>query len=295
MDGDAEVLGGGVEDATDVAFQAEPQRVAVGETRDEGLGDEQATAVARRDGRRVIEEGPRVEHRESVGVRVAQGSTVRSREAGKRLRELAAPRGVETLEKPPVPGRREGERLGVERVGAVAEQGAHGEVLIDHDHRFGPASVVLVGVGTAREDGVGVADLGQGVSELLGQVAGGDAAQDLATLGRETWVAGPATLPQLLEKILTDAHRAQCRGPRPPGQPPDFIGRRGAATPSAQPTATTAARPDRLNNDGIHQITTLTQWANRSEMRLSDPRRSWSSESTEPRPRELRQRHALHR
>lgn len=140
------------------------------------------------------------------GVRVAQGSTVGSREAGEHLRELAAPRGVETLEEPPVPGRREGERLGVERVGAVAEQGAHGEVLIDHDHRFGPVSVVVVGVGTARKDGVGVADLGQGVGELLGQVPGGDAAQDLPTFGRETRIAGPAALPQLLEKILTDTH-----------------------------------------------------------------------------------------
>lgn len=89
--------------------------------------------------------------------------------------------------------------------------------------RFGPASVV-VRVGAAREDGVGVTDLGEGVGELLGQVASGDAAQDLPTFECETWVAGPAALPQLLEKILTDAHRAQCRGPRPPGQPPDLIG-----------------------------------------------------------------------
>jgi len=74
-------VGGGVgEDTADVAVDPEPQAPTVGQRRGQGLGDEQAAAVAGGEPRRVIEEGPRVEDLEDLGVGVAHHAEILDRE-----------------------------------------------------------------------------------------------------------------------------------------------------------------------------------------------------------------------
>ncbi|MGH9111865.1 MAG: hypothetical protein ACRDZN_06155 [Acidimicrobiales bacterium] len=82
MDGDVEVGGDVGEAVADVSFGAEPELVAVGEARGEGLDDEQpAGAVAGADGGGLVEQRAGVEDLEDLGVRIAwrSGSGSRSR------------------------------------------------------------------------------------------------------------------------------------------------------------------------------------------------------------------------
>lgn len=69
---------------------------------------------------------------------------VPSRKSGKELGELSAARGVDALQKSPVPGRGEGEGVVRQPVGPPAAQHPYREVLVDHQHDCGSGDVGLV-------------------------------------------------------------------------------------------------------------------------------------------------------
>ena len=104
MDGDAEIVGYAGQRSADVALASEPELSTLGEAGSEGLCDEQpAGGVVGGDGRRVIEQRPRVEHLEYLGVRVSDHVEVVAGQGGEEPSELATTGGVHPLQKAPVP------------------------------------------------------------------------------------------------------------------------------------------------------------------------------------------------
>ena len=136
VDGDAEVVGCAGQQPADVAFGAEPQGPAGGETGGEGLtGEPSGAAVAGREARRFVEQGPGVCDPEHLWMGKADGVSIRRTQRGEQSRELTVTGCVDALEEPPVSSGREHQILVVgQTLWPPAADDAHGQVLVDHDH-----------------------------------------------------------------------------------------------------------------------------------------------------------------
>src|SRR4051812_36304646 len=68
----------------------------------------------------------------------------------------------------------------------------------------------MLRIGAAREHRVGIADLCEGIGELVCEVAHRDPSEDLSTLGRDPRVATTALSTELLEHLLALGHLPHC-------------------------------------------------------------------------------------
>lgn len=82
------------------------------------------------------------------------------------------------------------------------DEDAHGEVLIDHEHRSAPQSSSVFAA-VALELGIAL-EVGVERSLELHEVARGDPQQDLATFGGDAWITGSAPAPAFLEKVFAN-------------------------------------------------------------------------------------------
>ncbi|MDQ3384864.1 MAG: hypothetical protein M3503_02450 [Actinomycetota bacterium] len=119
--------------------------------------------------------------------------------------ELASAGLVDALEEPEVTGGGQGDDVVVGEPGRpVAEHEVDREVLVDHQHD-GDRSVVVVAV-VAAEERVGREVSVERCLELVGEVASGDAPQDLATLRGDARIPGATPAAPFLEELFADGH-----------------------------------------------------------------------------------------
>jgi hypothetical protein len=97
-------------------------------------------------------------------------------------------------------------------LGPVAADHVNREVLIDHDHDECRSGLVVRRLIAAQERVGGQIGIERHL-KLVGQVASGDAPEQLATLRRKPRITGAATATSPFEQILTDSHAQVCRLP----------------------------------------------------------------------------------
>jgi hypothetical protein len=173
------------------------------------LGDHEPTrSEAGVDRRRIIEQWTRVEDVEHLRMRVPKDVAVGVGHPRQDRRQLATGRSVKALQEPVVAVRGERHIIVRELVGPVAHEHIDREILVDHDHAdSGSVSVVVAGF--ARQGPVGRRDVVEGCLELVGEVAPGHPAEDLAACLAEARVAGPPATTALLDDLVPDAHGLQ--------------------------------------------------------------------------------------